>query len=151
MFLRGDPDPARVVEQLNHQFDGGGLLDLYITFLLVLLDVEKHRLHVVNAGHPCPLIRRRDGRLEEFGKATSGLPLAIMPGYRYETASTVLEPGETVILYTDGVTDAMNAAGTRWGEARFMESLQKPQSCAGRRWGRDRQGHPASRRRPPPI
>jgi serine phosphatase RsbU (regulator of sigma subunit) len=130
MLLRGEPDPAYVVEQLNRQFDGGGLLDLYITFLLVLLDVEKHRLHVVNAGHPSLLIRRRHGQLEEFGKATSGLPLAIMPDYRYQVSSTQLEPGDTVILYTDGVTDAMNAANVRWGEARFMESLRKPQSSA---------------------
>ena len=83
-----------MVEQLNRQFDAGGLLDLYITFLLVMLDVDHHRLSVVNAGHPCPIIRRRDGRLEEFGRAISGLPLAIMPDYRYEMAETILEPGE---------------------------------------------------------
>ena len=123
MFLRGNLDPARVVEQLNRQFDDGGVLDLYITFLLVVLDVEHHRLSVVNAGHPCPLIRRRDGRLEEFGRSVSGLPLAIMPDYRYEMAETTLEPGETVILYTDGVTDAMNAAGERLGDTVFREAL----------------------------
>ena len=84
-----------MVEQLNRQFDGG-VLDLYITFLLAVLDVEQHRLSVVNAGHPCPLIIRRDGKLEEFGRTASGLPLAIMPDYGYETAETTLEPGETV-------------------------------------------------------
>jgi len=132
MFLRGNPDPAHVVEQLNRQFNAGGLLDLYITFLLVVLDVDHHRLSVVNAGHPCPLIRRRDGKLEEFGKAISGLPLGIEPDYRYEAAQTTLEPGETVVLYTDGVTDAMNAAGKRLGEAVFQESLlaAKPGAAA---------------------
>ncbi len=132
IFLRGNPDPAHVVEQLNRQFDAGGLLDLYITFLLVMLDVDHHRLSVVNAGHPCPIIRRRDGRLEEFGGAISGLPLAIMPDYRYEMAETILEPGESVILYTDGVTDAMNAAGHRLGDTVFKESLlrAKPGAAA---------------------
>jgi phosphoserine phosphatase RsbU/P len=126
LLLSGDLDPARMIEQLNRQFDegGGSGLDLYITFLLVILDVERHRLSVVNAGHPCPIIRRRDGRLEEFGKAASGLPLAIMRDYRYETAETDLEPGETVILYTDGVSDAMNAAGDRFSEAGIRRSLQ---------------------------
>ena len=113
----------RVVELLNHQFEDGGVLDLYITFLLVVLDVNLHRLSVVNAGHPCPLIRRRDGRLEEFGRSVSGLPLAIMPDYRYEMAETTLEPGETVILYTDGVTDAMNAAGERIGDTAFRQAI----------------------------
>ncbi len=123
MFLRGDPTPVRVVELLNHQFEDGGVLDLYITFLLVVLDVNLHRLSVVNAGHPCPLIRRRDGRLEEFGRSVSGLPLAIMPDYRYEMAETTLEPGETVILYTDGVTDAMNAAGERIGDTAVRQAI----------------------------
>ncbi len=123
LFLQGDPDPAWVVGQLNHQFDDGGVLDLYITFLLALLDVRQHRLKIVNAGHPCPMIRRRDGRLEEVGKTVSGLPLGIMPGYPYEVAEATLEPGETVILYTDGVTDAMNPANERFGEVRLRQAL----------------------------
>jgi serine phosphatase RsbU (regulator of sigma subunit) len=123
LFLQGDPDPAWVVGQLNHQFDDGGVLDLYITFLLVLLDVRQHRLKIVNAGHPCPMVRRRDGRLEEVGRPLSGLPLGIMPGYPYEVAETTLEPGETVILYTDGVTDAMNPANERFGETRLRQAL----------------------------
>jgi serine phosphatase RsbU (regulator of sigma subunit) len=122
-FLQDDADPAAVVGQLNHQFDARVLLDLYITFLLVVLDVQTHRLSVVNAGHPYPLIRRRDGRIEELGKSAAGLPLAIMSDYSYETAQTTLEPGETMILFTDGVTDAMNAANERFGEGRLRQAL----------------------------
>jgi serine phosphatase RsbU (regulator of sigma subunit) len=130
LLFRSESHPARVVEQLNRQleeragFSGGGGLDLYITFLLVILDAEEHRLSVVNAGHPAPIIRRRDGRLEEIGKTQSGLPLAILGTSRYETVETALEPGEIVTLYTDGVTDAMNAAGDRLGEAALKRSLQ---------------------------
>ena len=124
MSLRGNLEPERVVAQLNRPFDGG-VLDMYITFILAALDVEKHRFTVVNAGHPCPLILSRDGQLEEFGRSASGLPLGIMPDYAYESATTVLEPGETVILYTDGVTDAMDAAGERLGDIIFREALLK--------------------------
>ena len=124
MSLRGNLEPERVVAQLNRPFDGG-VLDMYITFILVSLDVQKHRLTVVNAGHPCPLILRRDGRLEEFGRCASGLPLGIMPNYAYESAETQLEPGETVVLYTDGVTDAMNASGERLGDDAFRQALLK--------------------------
>ena len=46
-----------------------------------------------------------------------------MPDYAYEIAETTLEPGETVILYTDGVTDAMNAAGERLGDAAFQQAI----------------------------
>ena len=123
LFLQGDPDPVHVVERLNSQFDAGSVLDLYITFLLVMLDVTEHRLTVVNAGHPCPIIRRADGRLDEVGRDISGLPLAIMPDYRYESIQTNLEPGDVVILYTDGVTDAMNAAGDRFTEAGLRAAI----------------------------
>ena len=124
MSLRGNLDPNRVVAQLNRPFDGG-VLDMYITFLLAILDVQKHRLTVVNAGHPCPLIIRRDGRLEEFGRKASGLPLGILPDYAYESAETVLEAGETVVLYTDGVTDAMDANGERVGDDAVRAALLK--------------------------
>lgn len=122
LFLQGDPDPARVVGQLNHQFDDG-LLDLYITFLLVMIDVRGHRLRIVNAGHPSPMIRRKDGRLEEVDRSVSGLPLGIMPGFSYEVAEIDLEPGETVILYTDGVTDAMGPSGERFCESRLRSAF----------------------------
>ena len=52
------------------------------------------------------------------------MPLAIMPNYSYELAETTLEPGETVVLYTDGVTDAMNSAGDRFGETAFQEAIK---------------------------
>jgi serine phosphatase RsbU (regulator of sigma subunit) len=129
MSLRGNVDPERVVAQLNRPFDGG-VLDMYITFLLAALDVERHRFRVVNAGHPCPLIRRCDGRLEEFGRSASGLPLGIMPDYLYQSAETSIEPGETVILYTDGVTDAMDAGGQRLGDDVFRHAVLRAGSGA---------------------
>ena len=72
LFLQGETDPARVVTRLNLQLTENGVLDMYITFLLAMLDVSSHRLMIVNAGHPYPLIRRKDGRLEEFAPEASG-------------------------------------------------------------------------------
>ncbi len=123
MLLRGNPEPSRVVELLNRQFDSGGSLDLYITFLLVILDVERHHVRIVNAGHPCPVVRRESGRLEEIGRGRSGLPLGIMGDSRYEVTEMTLEPREVVILYTNGVTDAMNPAGDRFGDEAFRASV----------------------------
>jgi serine phosphatase RsbU (regulator of sigma subunit)/pSer/pThr/pTyr-binding forkhead associated (FHA) protein len=121
LLLQTDPEPVHLVERLNRSYDG--VLDLYITFLLAELDVATHRLRVVNAGHPCPLIRRNSGHIEEFGKDQCGLPLAITSDFQYQTAETTLAPGETVILYTDGITDAMNEAGELMGNARFTQYL----------------------------
>ena len=148
LSLRDHDDPAQVVQQLNRHFDNGGALDMFITFLLVVIDVDQHRLTVVNAGHPCPLIRRGDGRLEEIGKGISGLPLGIAPESRYQIAETTIGPGEIVILHTDGVTDAMTAANVRFGEARLKHSilLAKPgATCVGEAVIKDVQGHVLNR------
>jgi phosphoserine phosphatase RsbU/P len=123
LFLQGETDPARVVTRLNCQLCENGVLDMYITFLLAVLDVTNHQLLLVNAGHPCPLIRRHGGRLEELGKARSGVPLAIQADWTYETTETALEPGDLVILYTDGVTDAFNPQNQRFGDAGLRDAL----------------------------
>jgi phosphoserine phosphatase RsbU/P len=52
------------------------------------------------------------------------LPLGISADYSYEVAETALAPGETVILYTDGVTDAMNAAGERFGDTALQRAIK---------------------------
>ena len=64
-------------------------------------------------------------RIEEFGKEASGLPLAIEADWVYQAAETTLEPGDVVILYTDGVPDAMNKEGERFGDARLRQLLAK--------------------------
>ena len=110
IFLQAERDPAAVVTKLNRRLDENGVLDMYITFLLALLDVETHTLRFVNAGHPLPLIRRADGTLEEVGREYSGLPLAIDGESVYTTFKTTLGPGDYVVLYSDGVSDAMNQA-----------------------------------------
>ena len=123
LFLQGEADPARVVSLLNLQLIENGVLDMFITFLLVVLDIPTHKISVVNAGHPSPLIRRRNGTLEEFGREASGLPLAIERDWDYKVAQCTLEPGDVVILYTDGVPDAMNKEGERFGDARLRQFL----------------------------
>ncbi len=130
LYLRGNKQPEQLVQLLNRHFEDRSSIDMYITFLLLVLDVDSNRLQVVNAGHPPPLIRRRDGRVEEFGANASGLPLFIVPGFDYASAETTLEPGETVILYTDGVTDAVNAAGDRLGEPRLRQALLAAKGAA---------------------
>ncbi len=129
LYLRGNSQPEELLELLNRHFEDRSSIDMYITFILLVLDVASGRLRVVNAGHPPPLIHRRDGHVEEFGRGVSGLPLFIMPGYEYESAETTLEPGETVILYTDGVTDAVTASGDRLGEARLRRALATAQGA----------------------
>jgi len=106
--LLTETDPIRVVEKLNRQLCDSRFPERFITFLLVILDAETHRLTIVNAGHMGALIRRASGVAEVLGEKEGGPPLAILEGLRYQAVETELNVGDVVVLYTDGVSEAMN-------------------------------------------
>ncbi|MCK5378998.1 MAG: SpoIIE family protein phosphatase, partial [Acidobacteria bacterium] len=90
----------------------------FATFAMIRI-VPDGSLYAVNAGH-CPiLVRRCDGRVEQI--ASSGLPLGILDGVTYETESLNLRPGDTVFLYTDGLTEAENPEEEEFGQDRLID------------------------------
>jgi serine phosphatase RsbU (regulator of sigma subunit) len=124
LLLLTEPEPARAVGRLNRHLCDTGVQDKFITFLLVLLDAEDHRLTIVNAGHMGPLIRRADGRIEVIGQEGNGLALAIDRDRTYEAVVATLEPGDLVVLYTDGVSDATDPRGKHFGVERLKRTLR---------------------------
>jgi phosphoserine phosphatase RsbU/P len=95
--------------------------DRFITFFLLLLDPGTGEIEYTNAGHNPGLLRRRDGSIEEL--SSHGLPLALFPGKPYGSSSLVLEPGEILCLYTDGVTEANNPKGDEFGMPKLKDFL----------------------------
>lgn len=116
------PTPAAAVEQLNADLSSEMLNYHFVTFALAVLDPAKHKLTIVNAGHLPPLLRR-GGRIEPVGASESGLPLGCDSSKSYTQVEIDLEPGDSVVLYTDGITDAMDAAGDVYGHARLVRAL----------------------------
>src|SRR5262249_44483760 len=84
--------------------------DRFVTLAAAVLDTTAHTLTLVNAGHPPPLIYRRStGALEEAAtKETTGLPLGVVEGFTYRSHEIQLQPGDCVLLYSDGVTDQLD-------------------------------------------
>ena len=74
----------------------------------MIIDLKTNELHVSNAGHMSPVSRLPDGGIFEFPEDTIGLPIGVMEDYPYEADSRIVEPGEVVTLFTDGVSEAMN-------------------------------------------
>jgi len=72
-----------------------------------------------NAGHNPPLLVRADGRIDLLD--AGGLPLGMMEGFPYEEAKTDLAPGDVLVLYTDGVTEAEKADGEQLGDELFRD------------------------------
>jgi phosphoserine phosphatase RsbU/P len=121
--LQAGGDPARVVAQLNDDLCGTRTEGRFVTFLVVLVDGERHELTAVNAGHMGPLIRRSDGRLEVIAGEQAGPPLGVTAALSYAPGQTRIGPGEVVVLYTDGITEAMNVEGRQFGLGPLREAL----------------------------
>jgi serine phosphatase RsbU (regulator of sigma subunit) len=95
--------------------------DRFITFFLTLLDPKSGEVEYTNAGHNQGIIVRKNGKVEEL--PSHGLPLALFPGRPYGSSKIVLEPEDFLCLYTDGVTEAANAAGNEFGLERLKTFL----------------------------
>ena len=79
-------------------------------------------LTYVNAGHNAPILRRANGKMETL--ETGGLPLGIEVGSKYETATIELQPGDALILFTDGVVEAFNERGEEFGNDRWFGAIR---------------------------
>ncbi|PYU85153.1 MAG: response regulator receiver protein [Acidobacteria bacterium] len=95
--------------------------DRFITFFYAQLDGATRRLDYVNAGHNAPFVVRSDGSHERL--RDGGAVLGVFATRNYEMGSAQLAPGDRVILFTDGVTEASNRAGEEFGEARLLGLL----------------------------
>jgi phosphoserine phosphatase RsbU/P len=118
-------DLPRAVSGLNAEIASSGLGHRFITFLVMVIDPATHRVSVVNAGHLSPLIRRRDGSVHETGRDESCLPLGIIPDLECHESHFDLAPGELVIAYTDGVTEAMNSQREIYGRKRLEACITR--------------------------
>jgi len=109
--LSGDADPARAIGALNDLlYPHTSHMDRFVTLAAVLLDPIAHNITVVNAGHPSPLLIRRSATAPEdvTNRERTGLPLGIYEGSTFEASQVQLEPGDSVLLFSDGITDAMD-------------------------------------------
>jgi sigma-B regulation protein RsbU (phosphoserine phosphatase) len=93
----------------------------FTTTFIAEYDCGSRQLVYVNAGHNSPMLRKRNGTIERLTEG--GLPLGIVQGAQYASGSTVIESGDWLAIFTDGVTEAENAAAQEYGEGRLMEAL----------------------------
>jgi sigma-B regulation protein RsbU (phosphoserine phosphatase) len=119
------PDPAKAIQLLNEQLIHGGIGDRFVTFAAVIVDPIGHGVSLVNAGHLNPILycRAKDGFCEAITNAQSGVPLGLMTGFPYEAIRLTFEPGDTLVLFTDGVTDAAAPNDTLFGPEGITRAL----------------------------
>ncbi len=124
--LASDEDLAEAVGSVNRTLCTNLWDDRFVTMAFLVLDPASGNLALVNAGHLPPLLRHGEGGVESVGEEGAGLPLGVDADYAYETVSLHLAPGECVALYTDGFSEAMNAAEDLYGLERLQQRLADP-------------------------
>jgi len=120
----GQTDPAVIMTRVNHALTRDLEEGMFVTIAFLLLNVETHMLSVASAGHPAPYVRRADGNV-------IALPVPRNPPVGASSKSVVtqvpfqLEPGDTIVIFTDGVTEAMNAAKQLYGDQRLIAAIRE--------------------------
>ncbi|HEX9944420.1 MAG TPA: PP2C family protein-serine/threonine phosphatase [Thermoanaerobaculia bacterium] len=118
-----DPSPERVLELLNRTLCRTGTKRTFMSVFYAVLTPGTGELDYVCAGHPFPLLRRAGGRIEELG--CGGFPLGIREPLHVVRQTVRLDPGDLLLLYTDGLPEALDAPGrAAFGYEKIQAALQ---------------------------
>ena len=115
--------PSYILEAMNREMCRGNEANMFLTFFMGCLDMYSGVLNYASAGHDKPFVLRNGEVTMLQGKAN--LPLGVFPNTHFEQQSCVLEPGTTLLLYTDGLTEAKNVARNQFGR----EGIDKILKC----------------------
>ena len=113
--------PEQLCAKVNRIIYGNVSPGRFITAFYGVLDGSRNRLVFTNAGHNAPILARRDGSWLRLGGG--GAPLGLFPDWDYERGEVQFAAGDRLVLFTDGVTEASNAAGEEFGEERLVTVL----------------------------
>ena len=121
MLRETNPSPGRAVSTLNRSLTERCPLGKFITFFYALLDPATGALEYSNAGHNYPLLLRANGSVEIL--TGNGLVMGLFSAVHYDVKKTKLGPGDMLVLYSDGVTEAADSADVEFGEKGLAEFL----------------------------
>jgi sigma-B regulation protein RsbU (phosphoserine phosphatase) len=119
-------DPARVFNHVNRFLCGHAEVGRYATMFFGIIDDDGH-LEFINAGHPSPFLIRNGVAEEAFTEGS--FPVGLVPEAEYTAACLKLEPGDTLVLFSDGVTEAMDPNDELYGVPRLKQVLTGLAEC----------------------
>jgi sigma-B regulation protein RsbU (phosphoserine phosphatase) len=93
----------------------------FTTAFLAEFTPANRGLTYINAGHNAPILRRSSGTIERL--TNGGVPFGILPAAPYQSGNVTLQPGDWLVIFTDGVVEAMNIRGEEYGEERLLQVL----------------------------
>ena len=118
-FAHESVQPRDLCAEVNRVLCSNIAANKFITFFYCLYDAEKRQLIYANAGHNAPILIRRDGSHTRL--SVGGAVLGVFPDWTYDQGEVEFGPGDRIVLFTDGVTEALNAGGEEFGEKRLLD------------------------------
>jgi sigma-B regulation protein RsbU (phosphoserine phosphatase) len=120
-FATSGADPQDVVTRVNQLLCRNITTGKFVTFCYAVVDTAGRHVTYANAGHNPPLLMRRDGRVLRL--EPTGLVLGVASDWTYEMGRHPLEPGDRLVCFTDGITEAQSPDTEEFGEARLVATL----------------------------
>ena len=115
-------DPKTLIEKINNQICDNNEQGFFVTMFACIVDTQTGKVAYINAGHNPPLIKRNNGKFK-YLDICSNLILGAYSDFKYDIEETILNPDDVILLYTDGVTEALNSKEEMYGEMRFVKCL----------------------------
>lgn len=116
----GKTDPGAVLHEVNQLLQEDNDAAMFVTVFYGVYDPDSRRFHYSNGGHNSPLVVHADGSSAEL-PLTGGIALGLLPDLDYDNNTVTLSPGDLIVLYTDGVTEAFDEQGNQFGTGRLQE------------------------------
>jgi serine phosphatase RsbU (regulator of sigma subunit) len=122
-YGRPDSDPARIASEANRHLCYLRPIAPFVTAFLAQVDCQRGKLTYCTAGHCPPILLRVDGRIEYL--ETGGPLLGAIEDAEFNSGKLILEPGDTLVTYSDGVLESCNPAGEEFGSDRLAAALKR--------------------------
>jgi serine phosphatase RsbU (regulator of sigma subunit)/pSer/pThr/pTyr-binding forkhead associated (FHA) protein len=123
--IRHVHEVGAAIDAINAHMCDSAVEGRFVTYVMVMIDLNTHTMTLANAGHMSPMLRKPDGSVEELVEEDlCGPPIGVVDEYPYDVVTRSLNPGETVVIVTDGVDEALNPEGDLYGKQRVIEFIK---------------------------
>ena len=128
-------EPADVAHRLNTRLDADTGIEEYFTMAYATADLTTGQIKMVQAGHPHPLLLRKSGEVEFLGHG--GVPVGLLSDATFEQIEVQMNPGDRLLLYSDGLTDCRMRNDTRLDEGGLLDLVEGSKTAQGREFLED--------------
>ncbi|MEF9986181.1 MAG: SpoIIE family protein phosphatase [Bacteroidales bacterium] len=122
-------EPTKIVDSMNSSLSEPNEANMFVTLFIAVLNLQSGELTYCNAGHN-PLLVINPNGMVEFLKMLPNLPIGVFSGFNYQSQKTILAPGSTLLLYTDGLTEAENINKELYSDNRLLQEIEQHNSLS---------------------